>query len=300
MASSSNENSEAEPRCAIRSKTLSAEEREALVVIFEKEFPIFQEKGGRFGRFRGWECRPISGLALRKLQPVRYPPLRIPDQHLQAFKEHLRGLMILGLIQPSRSPWGMQTRWLTCDGVTGLALDFSDMNRVLRLPETSPLAFNLLVNGRQRYWDARYFSLLGITMGSLQIPLGRESRPVTAFTTPVGQYEWKVMPTDILGGQDALDRALAETLEGCEGCVAIRGQSILVFSDQFQDHLNDLRVVAGRLWDAGFTSTTYESDVGQTDFKKLTHGHYLPGVCAVCLEVSAADLAPTSATQLSS
>ena len=63
-------------------------------------------------------------------------------------------------------------------------------------------------------------------------------------------WEFTVMPYELMGATQTCQRGLDEVLRDCVDSYV---DDFSVFSDSSESHIDDLRCVLGRLFDAGFT-----------------------------------------------
>jgi len=61
-----------------------------------------------------------------------------------------------------------------------------------------------------------YFTTLDMTSGYYQIPMGQESKKLTAFPTPDGLYEFNVMPFGLLNAPMVFQEVIMDLLRQLE------------------------------------------------------------------------------------
>ena len=95
---------------------------------------------------------------------------------------------------------------------------------------------------------------LDLTRGYWQVPMAKESQPLTAFATPFGLYQFRVMPFGLSGAPATFQRLMDGVIRGLEDFSAAYLDDLIIYSTQWEEHLHQLRAVFGRLRDAGLTA----------------------------------------------
>ena len=97
-----------------------------------------------------------------------------------------------GWIELSSSPWSSSVLFIPKpNGKLRFCLDYRRLNqRTVKDSGNIPLMTEML----DELAGARLFSALDLASGYYQLGLDKTSRPLTAFPTPYGLYQWTVMP----------------------------------------------------------------------------------------------------------
>ncbi|GAA6067428.1 uncharacterized protein LOC118471043 [Tachysurus ichikawai] len=97
---------------------------------------------------------------------------------------------------------------------------------------------------------AKYVTTLDLCKGYWQVPLEKTSRPYTAFRTPLGLYQFTVLPFGLHGAPATFQRLMDQVLQGGEEWSAAYLDDVVVHSETWADHLErTLR----RIQEAGLT-----------------------------------------------
>ena len=95
------------------------------------------------------------------------------------------------------------------------------------------------------------------------------AREKTAFITPYGLYQFKVMPFGLNGAPATFQRLMDKVMRGTETYVGVYMDDVVVYSDRWEDHVRHLREVLERLRAAGLTAKPSKCQLG------ISHCYYL-------------------------
>ena len=199
--------------------------------------------------------------------PTAKPYARNPHPFTQEedaeVKRYISTFLENGWIRPSLSPSAAPVLFVPKkpDPVTGkrswrmcisyVALNAKTLNRIAyRLPRISELLARLS--------KAKFFSKLDLLDGFYQVRVRDADVGKTAFTTPYGNYEFKVMPMGLCGApstfQYLMDETFRENVALPDGCtvpfatfIAIYLDDVCIFSVTEEEHLTHIRAVLQRL-----------------------------------------------------
>ena len=119
---------------------------------------------------------------------------------------------------------------------------------------------------------AKFFSKIDLKSGFWQITLNPKIRHLTAFRVGSKLYQWKVMPMGLRNAPATFQRLIDNILKGikenfCFGFL----DDIIVFSENFEDHLAHLEEVLTRLEKAGVRINFAKCEWAMSRVKYLGH-----------------------------
>ena len=141
---------------------------------------------------------------------VKLCPYRVPKAMHHVIREEVQRMLGLGIIEESHSSWSSPIVLVKKpDGSWRFCNDFWKVNEI-SLCEAYPMPrIDELIE-----WlgPSRFISTLDITLGYWQVPLTPQAREKTAFATPDGLYQYRVLPFGVHGApatfQHLMDRVL--------------------------------------------------------------------------------------------
>jgi len=184
-----------------------------------------------------------------RLQPEATPPSRPPYRLTWTEREHLRGmiadLLMKGFIMPSASPFSSPVLLVKkADGTFRLCVDYRALNKAtIRDKFPLPNAQDLF----DRLRSSTCFSKMDLASGFWQLRMSPRDEEATAFTTPDGHYQWRVMPMGMTNAPSTFQRSMSKVLGrlmvGPDACVLVYMDDILVHSKTPESHARHLRLV---------------------------------------------------------
>ncbi|TWW57317.1 Retrovirus-related Pol polyprotein from transposon 297 [Takifugu flavidus] len=215
-------------------------------------------------------CIPSLQLKIRlsDTTPVRRTYTSVPKPLHKEVKEYLEDLLNRGWIRKSRSSYSSP---IVCvrkkDGSLRLCVDYRELNQK-SIPDRHPIprVQDLLNSLSGSVW----FSVLDQGKAYHQGFLEESSRPLTAFITPWGLYEWVRIPFGLSSAPAEFQRSMEECLTGLRD---VSSQPYLddnlVHSKTFEEHLNDMREVLRRYQAHGVKLTAKKCEVFRDQVKFL-------------------------------
>jgi hypothetical protein len=199
---------------------------------------------------------------------------RLSPAELVEVKKQVTDLLAKGYIQPSSSPWGAPVLFVPKpDGSMRMAIDYRKLNQ-LTTPNRWPLPHidELLDQVR----EATVFTLLDLRSGYHQIKLAQEDIVKTAFVTPVGLFEFRVLPFGLCNAPAVFTRYMTKLLGPLLGVsVVVYLDDILVFSKTPSEHLQHLEQVFKILEQHQLYAKGSKCSLNREELKYLGHiiGH---------------------------
>ena len=129
--------------------------------------------------------------------PVRQRAYRIPPGKKDAVMKELQQMLVDGLIEESTSEWSSPMVIVTeKDGSCHICVDYLKLNAVT-LFDAHPMP--RIDEMLDQIGQSRFITTLDLAKGYWQVPVEPADKEKTAFSSPVGLYQFKVMPFGLSG-----------------------------------------------------------------------------------------------------
>ena len=210
-------------------------------------------------------------IRLKNPQPFREAPRRYSEEKRQYIDTQVREMLRDGIIEHTTSPFSSAVVITgKKDGDYRFCVDYRRLNeQTVDAPQCLPRIHETLKD----LGSAKFFSTLDLKSGYWQIPMARESRQYTAFSTPGGgQYQFRVMPFGLKNAPGTFQNLMRQVLAEQWGSFAIAYlDDIIVYSSEWGEHLQHLSLVFERLEIYGLTISPKKCRFGQTTLPYLGH-----------------------------
>ncbi|XP_056880813.1 uncharacterized protein LOC130521201 [Takifugu flavidus] len=206
----------------------------------------FQDVFSRDGLDCGEAKEFVHRIHLADDRPFRLPFRRVPPAHYQKLREVLSEMEMRGIISKSISEYAspLVLVWKK-SGDLRICTDFRWLNaRSVKdahpLPHQSDCLAALGGNA--------FFSTMDLTSGFYNIPLHQSDRHYTAFTTPLGLYEYNRLPQGLCNSPASFMRMMLSIFGDLNfSNLLCYLDDLLVFAPSVEESLSRLSVVFSRL-----------------------------------------------------
>lgn len=190
-------------------------------------------------------------IVLKEDASVRRMSYRVPERLLGPLKEEVDQMLSLGIIEPSKSEWCHPVVLVPKkDGSIRFCIDFRYLNSVSKFDSYPTPRIDELID---RLGKARYLTTIDLCKGYWQIALTERSCELTAFRTPWGLFQFKVLPFGLHGAPASFQRLMDQVLCGLSEFAGAYLDDVVIYSTSWAQHLEHLQVVFQRLQEAGLT-----------------------------------------------
>ncbi len=185
-------------------------------------------------------------LQLKDTEPVYSRNYRIPHAHKAIVNQKVDKMLQQGIVEPAVSPYNSPVLLVPKKSVDGkpdwrLVIDYRKVNeKVVKdkfpLPRIEEIFDQL---GR-----AKFFSVVDLASGFHQIPLHKDSRDITAFSTDSGSYRFTRIPFGLSISCNSFCRMISMAFSGLDpGQCFIYVDDLIILGCSEKHHLKNIRRV---------------------------------------------------------
>ena len=204
-------------------------------------------------------------------RPIKQQPYRLPLAKRRDAETEIKHMAEQDLIEPPTSPWSSPAIIVPKkNGGIRFCIDYRRLNKVT-IPDSMPLPRCL--DSLDALGGSKWFSTLDLRSGFFQVPLDKESRPLTAFCIPgSGLWQFKVVPFGSMASPAVFERVMERVFAGLTFIsLLLYLDDIIVFGKTFDMHLQNLREVLQRLAEANLKLNPEKCVFFQTQVSFLGH-----------------------------
>lgn len=187
-------------------------------------------------------------------QPTYSKIYRYPKVHEKEIEHQIEEMLEQGIIVESNSPYNSPL-WIVPKKVDNsgikkwrIVIDYRKLNEIT-VNDKFPIPN--IENILDKLGRSQYFTTLDLAKGFHQILVRPEDRKKTAFSTPLGHFEFARMPFGLKNAPSTFQRLMNSVLRKFinKTCVVYL-DDILVFSTSFEEHIDNLQKIFNTLKEA--------------------------------------------------
>ena len=200
--------------------------------------------------------------------PIKQHPYRISPMKKELLDKEVQYMLKNDIIEESQSNWSSPCILVPKhDGGFRFCTDFRKVN-----DKTKSDSFPIprIADCIDQIGNAKFVSTFDMLKGYWQVPLTQRAREISAFVTPSGLYQYKVMPFGMKNAPATFQRIvnkLVRDIDGCEGYI----DDVVIFSDNWSDHIHQIKRFFQIMREAKLTINLMKSEFGKATVKYLGH-----------------------------
>ena len=169
--------------------------------------------------------------------PIFQRPRRFPQPIAEEIERQCQELNSLDIIEPSSSPWSSPVVPVRKkDGSIRMCIDYRKLNGVT-VPDKFPMPN--LADSIFGLKGTKYFTCLDLVRGYYQIPMDKDSKPYTAFSTVRNHWQFKRLSFGMRNAPSAFQRQIQAVLSTFpSNKVVAYIDDILIMGSSFEEHLS--------------------------------------------------------------
>ena len=200
--------------------------------------------------------------------PIKQHPYRVSPMKKELLDKEVQYMLKNDIIEESPSNWSSPCILVPKhDGGFRFCTDFRKVN-----DKTKSDSFPIprIADCIDQIGNAKFVSTFDMLKGYWQVPLTQRAREVSAFVTPSGLYQYKVMLFGMKNAPATFQRMvnkLVRDIDGCEGYI----DDVVIFSDNWSDHIRQIERLFQIMREAKLTINLMKSEFGKATVKYLGH-----------------------------
>ena len=200
--------------------------------------------------------------------PIKQHPYRVSPMKKELLDKEVQYMLKNDIIEESQSNWSSPCILVPKhDGGFRFCTDFRKVN-----DKTKSDSFPIprITDCIDQIGNAKFVSTFDMLKGYWQVPLTQRAREISAFVTPSGLYQYKVMPFGMKNAPATFQRMvnkLVRDIDGCEGYI----DDVVIYSDNWSDHIHQIKRFFQIMREAKLTINLMKSEFGKATVKYLGH-----------------------------
>ena len=240
--------------------------------------------------------RGLHVIHRNEAKPIKLRPHRMAWKEQQIVRQAVQDMLDAGVIRSSRSAWAFPVVLVPKpDGSTRFCIDYRKLNEISKKDAyLSPRTDDALTALSR----AKFFTAMDLRSGYWQIPMDSASIEKTAFTTKFGLFEFVRMPFGLSSAVATFQRIMDDVFRDLLWeYVVVYLDDVIIYSENWEDHLVHIREVFRRLREANLKITAKKCDFAKKELQYLGHIVSVDGILPTNKKIQAVESFPQPKTQ---
>lgn len=201
-------------------------------------------------------------------RPIKQHPYRLNPVKAKYLHEEIKYLLDNDFIEPSQSNWSSPCILVPKpNGSYRMCTDYRKVNTVTK---TDNFPIPRIDDCIDSLGNAKVVSKFDLLKGFWQVPLTDRAREISAFVTPDGLFQYKVMPFGMKNSPMTFQRLVNKVVAGLPNC-RVFIDDVILYSDTWDEQLTIMRGLFDRLSQAKLTINLAKSEFGCATVTYLGH-----------------------------
>ena len=172
-------------------------------------------------------------------EPIHVKQFRVSPEQREAIENWVQEMLEAGLIRPSNSPFCAPTFAVRKAVGWRIVHDYRRINQRTRIPQPYALRKEDIFD---QMAGSHWFSTCDLLHGYYQQYMHPDDVQFTGFSTPIGQFEYLVMPQGLSGAPGSFNRLVQWIFQDMRDIVRVYFDDAFIFtkSTSIEDHLEAL------------------------------------------------------------
>ena len=247
---------------AIFGEDLTVQQRKQMESVIQRHNAVIRQAPGRTDLV-------THRIPTNDLPAIRQRPYRMSAEKKKEVVAELNSLLESGVVEPSSSDWASPIVVVgKKDGSNRICIDYRKLNAQARFDAYPMPRIDDMLDA---IGQAHYLTTIDLAKGYWQVPMAKEDKPKTAFTSPLGLLQFTVMPFGLSGAPATFQRLMDNILRGTEEFAAVYLDDIVIHSSTWEEHIEQVGEILKRLQGAGLTIKLKKCSFGVAECAYLGH-----------------------------
>ena len=149
--------------------------------------------------------------------PIKQNPYRVNPRKLEFLKKELDYMLANDIIEPSQSDWSLLCLLVPKnDGTYRFCTDHCKVNATTKCDSYPIPRVEDYIN---KSGCAKFVTKIDLLKGYWLVPLTPKTKEISAFVTPEGFYQYKVMPFGMKNAPATFERMINQITKNFDGCI---------------------------------------------------------------------------------